>query len=176
MLRNVEGRRFEDVTRPSGTGHFRKGLSVSFADWDCDGDLDFFVKTGGIVPGDKSQDLLFQNPGHTRHWLKVKLVGTRTNRSAVGARMQIDLTGTDGKPRSIYRTIGEGSGFGGNSLCATIGLGNVESVLRLTVRWPTSRMTQTFGNIAVDQAIEITEGSGSFGVLRQSPVTLPSIR
>ncbi len=85
MLKNVDGRRFEDVTESSHTGHLQKGHGVSFADWDCDGDLDIFVELGGGFPGDQSYNVLFQNPGHGRHGLKVKLVGTRTNRSAMGA-------------------------------------------------------------------------------------------
>ena len=63
LYKNVAGRRFEDVTGSSGTGHLQKGHGVSFADWDCDGDLDLFVELGGAVPGDQANNLLFQNPG-----------------------------------------------------------------------------------------------------------------
>ncbi len=96
MLKSVEGRRFEDVTDATGTGHLQKGHGVSFADYDCDGDLDLFVVLGGAYPGDQAYNVLFQNPGHGRHWLKVKLVGTRTNRSALGARIQVELKGPGG--------------------------------------------------------------------------------
>ena len=93
LFKNVAGLRFEDVTISSGTGSLQIGNGVSFADVDGDGDLDIFVQSAGIVPGDPSPNLLFRNPGHGRHWLKVKLVGTRTNRSAIGARFRIELSG-----------------------------------------------------------------------------------
>jgi hypothetical protein len=172
MFKNIDGRRFEDITASSGTGHLQKGHGVSFADWDGDGDLDLFVEAGGAVPGDKSYNLLFNNPGHGRHWLKVKLVGTKTNRAALGAAIRVDLKGADGATRSIYRTIGNNSSFGGNSLVELIGLGNSTQVAELSVSWPTSKITQTFRIIQADQAIEITEGSDSFKTLRQPPLKL----
>jgi FG-GAP-like repeat/ASPIC and UnbV len=173
MFKNVDGRRFEDVTDSSGTGHLQKGHGVSFADWDCDGDLDLFVECGGAVPGDKSYNVLFRNPGHGRHWLKVKLVGTKTNRAALGARIRVDLRGPDNAPRSIYRTIGNNGSFGGNSLVESIGLLDRKSVECLSVSWPTSQTTQIFRNVAADQAIEITEGSHSFKVLNQPSIPFP---
>ena len=63
LFKNVEGSYFEDVTTSSGTGHLQKGHGISFADWDCDGDLDLFVELGGATPGDQAYNALFQNPG-----------------------------------------------------------------------------------------------------------------
>ena len=77
MLKNVDGQHFEDVTDSSRTGHLQKGHGVSFADWDCDGDLDVFSVLGGAYPGDQSFNVLFQNPGHLRHWLKVSSSAAR---------------------------------------------------------------------------------------------------
>jgi hypothetical protein len=173
MLKNVEGRRFEDVTDSSRTGHLQKGHGVSFADWDHDGDLDLFVVLGGGYPGDKGYSALFQNPGHGRHWLKVKLVGTRTNRLAIGAKIRAVVQQPDGTERSIYRMIGSNGSFGGNCLVETIGLGDATTVARLIVTWPTSKTSQTFRDLAADQAIEITESSSSFTVLHQKPLPPP---
>ncbi len=171
MFKNIDGRRFEDVTASSGTGHLQKGHGISFADWDCDGDLDLYVEAGGAVPGDKSYNLLFRNTSHGQHWLKVKLVGTKTNRAALGAAIRVDLKGAEGATRSIYRTVGNNSSFGGNCLVELIGLGHLTHVARLSVSWPTSKTTQTFSNIHADQAIEITEGSDSFKVFKPPPIT-----
>jgi len=174
MFKNIEGRRFEDVTTTSGTGHLQKGHGVSFADWDCDGDLDLFVEVGGAVPGDKAYNLLFQNPGHGRHWLKVKLVGTRTNRAALGARIRVELLGRNGATRSVYRQVGGASSYGGNTLVETIGLADATSIAGLSVTWPASRSTQTFRDLAVNQSIEVTEGTDTPRVLNLPP--LPGAR
>jgi hypothetical protein len=173
---NVEGRRFEDVTESSRTGHLQKGHGISFADWDCDGDLDVFCVLGGAFPGDQAYNVLFQNPGHGHHSLKIKLVGTRTNRSAIGARIRADLEDADGRVRSVYRVIGNNGSFGGNPLVETIGLGAATSVTNLTVTWPTSRTTQVFPNVASDQLIVITEGTDSYRVIRQSALKPPASR
>jgi len=173
LFKNVEGTFFEDVTTSSGTGHLQKGHGVSFADWDCDGDLDLFVELGGATPGDQAYNALFQNPGHGRHWLKIKLIGTKTNRSALGAKIHVELKGTDGTIRSIFRVIGNNGSFGGNSLVELVGLGDTKSVARLTISWPTSKTSQTFRDIAADQAIAITEGTDTYEVLRQRPLPTP---
>ena len=158
---------FEDVTMSSGTGHLQQGHGISFADYDCDGDLDLFVEAGGGVPGDKSFNLLFQNPGHGNHWLKIKLVGSKSNRAALGAQIKAVVKRADGTSRSIDRTVGNNGSFGGNSLVESIGLLDAASVAELHISWPTSQTTQTFRDITADQAIEITEGIESFKPLPQ---------
>jgi hypothetical protein len=164
-FKNMGGKRFEDVTESSGTGHLQKGHGVSFADYDADGDLDLFAVMAGGMPGDKGFNVLFQNPGHGRHWLKVKLVGTKTNRAALGARLRAEVKGPDGQTRSIHRMIGTNGSFGGNSLTESLGLLDATQVEELTVTWPTSQTTQTFRSIAADQTIEITEGRDAFKAL-----------
>ncbi len=165
LFRNVDGYRFDDVTISSGTGHLQKGHGVSFADWDSDGDLDLFVELGGATPGDQGYNALFQNPGFGRNWLKVKLRGTKSNRAALGAKIRVDLKSGDGPLRSIHRTVGNNSSFGGNSLVETIGMLDAKRVEVLTVSWPTSRTTQTFREIPANRSIEIVEGASDYTVL-----------
>ncbi len=156
------GGRFEDVTEATGTGHLQKGHGVSFADYDDDGDLDLFVVLGGGYPGDRGYNALFRNPTRGRHWLKVRLVGTKSNRSALGATLRADLKRPDGSTRSVHRVIGNNGSFGGNSLVELIGLSETPLVDRLTVTWPTTGAVQTFLALPADQSIEITEGSPAF--------------
>jgi hypothetical protein len=170
LFRNAEGRRFEDVTAATGTGHLQKGHGVAFADWDRDGDLDIFLEAGGAVPGDRAHNVLFQNPGYGHHWLSVKLVGTRTNRAALGARIRVDLSGREGASSSIYRTITTGSSFGGNPLASTIGLGRAERIRALEVSWPTSATRQLWRDVPIDRTIEITEARDGFRVLDAPPI------
>jgi hypothetical protein len=109
--------------------------------------------------------LLFANPGNRRHWLKLKLVGTKTNRAALGARVQVDLALPNGSIRSIHRQVGGGSSYGGNSLVQHIGLGDAAADAMVTITWPASRSQQVFRGIASDQFVEITEGNDAHRVL-----------
>jgi ASPIC and UnbV len=112
---------------------------------------------------------LYQNAGESGHWLKVKLVGTKTNRLALGTKIHVEVIGADGLRRAMHRTIGDG---GGSSLVETIGLGDAKSVERLDVQWPASRASQTFRDIAAGQSIEITEGADTLRVV--AGLSLPS--
>ena len=158
LLRNDRARRFVDATASSGTGHLQKGHGVSFADEDGDGDLDLFVQLGGAVPGDRSYNALFRNPGHGNRWVTLKLVGTRSNRSAIGARIRVDVREPDGSTRSIHRLVSGGSSFGGNSLAQTIGLGDAEAVESVTIRWPIAGAEpQVLRDVPIDRMTEIVE-------------------
>ena len=77
MFKNVEGKRFAEITATAGTGHLQKGHGVACGDWDRDGNIDIFIETGGATPGDRYHNVLFQNPGHDNHWLTVKLIGKK---------------------------------------------------------------------------------------------------
>ena len=116
MFKNVGGARFADITGSSRTGHLQKGHAVACGDWDRDGDVDLFIETGGAVTGDKYHNVLFQNPGQGNHWLTVKLVGRKTNRAAIGARIKVVTEAT--QPRSIHRLVSSGSSFGANRSAA----------------------------------------------------------
>ena len=171
MFKNMEGKRFVDITTSSGTGHLQKGHSVACGDWDRDGNVDMFVELGGAAPGDRFRNVLFQNPGHKNHWITVKLIGKKTNRPAIGARIKVTVAGEPNK--SFYRHVTSGSSFGGNALQQTIGLGKSEKIATLEVYWPTSKTTQVFKDVPIDQAIEVTEFAPAYRPLNWSRIRVP---
>jgi hypothetical protein len=157
MLRNRGGRRFEDVTFAGGFGHLQKGHGVAFADFGNDGQQDVFVQMGGLYPVDSFYNALFANPGNDHRWVTLRLVGVAANRSAIGARIAIEVSTPAGK-RVIHRMVGTGGSFGASPLRQEIGLGDAEAIERITVRWPGSGTVQTFRGVALDRHYQAVEG------------------
>ena len=156
MFRNAEGKFFQDVTTAGGFGHLQKGHGIAFADLDNDGDQDIFANMGGAYAGDVYRKALFENPGNSNHWLKVKLVGVKSNRAAIGARIKVTVETADGT-RTIYKTVNSGGSFGANPLRQEIGLGQAKSISELEIFWPTSGTRQTFKKINRDSCYTIRE-------------------
>lgn len=161
MYRNEGGRRFADVTWAGGFGHLQKGHGVFFADLDHDGDQDVFEQMGGAYPGDRFGNVLYRNPGSGNHWIAIRLVGVRSNRSAIGARIRAGIV-DGGRRRAVYRHVNSGGSFGANPLRQTLGLGQASRIEELEVFWPASGLTQTFTDLPVDRFIRITEGEPAY--------------
>lgn len=157
MFRNHGGRYFQNVTTSGGFGHLQKGHGVAFGDIDNSGNQDVFEVIGGAYTADRFWSVLFKNPGHGNHWIKLNLIGTRANRFAVGARIRVRIT-EEGKRREIFRTVNSGGSFGASSLRPHIGLGKAAVVDQIEIRWPGSGLVQRFdGPIAADRPYEIRE-------------------
>jgi hypothetical protein len=166
MFRNAEGKFFQDVTTSGGFGNLQKGHGVSFADIDNDGDQDVHEDMGGAVSGDVYPNMLYLNPGHGNHWLKLQLVGVKANRSAIGARIKVNVKRPQGE-RSIYRTLSSGGSFGCNPLRQEIGLGDATTITGVEIRWPGSGTVQTLTGLEIDKCYRIREDAKS-----AEPVTL----
>jgi hypothetical protein len=173
MYRNVDGERFVDVSFSGGFANLQKGHGVAFADLDNDGDQDVYEQMGGAYPGDAYGNVLYENPGHGTHWLRLKLVGTRANRCAIGARIRVTVETPRGR-RGIYWTVGSGGSFGGNPLECEIGLGDASRIDSVEVRWPRGDRREVFRGLDRDRAYELEEGAGKPREVRRTAVRFAS--
>ena len=171
MLRNDEGRRFQDVTTAGGFGSIQKGHGIAFADIDNDGDQDIYANMGGAYSGDIYQNVLFENPGNDHRWVTLRLEGTRSNRSAIGARVRVVVNNEDGSTRDIHRVVGSGGSFGASSLQLEVGLGRASSIDRIEVRWPSEGDIAVYRNVPLDRIVRVREGETD-----AVPVEQPRIR
>ena len=156
MYRNQGGNKFSEVSYSGGFAHLQKGHAVCFADFDNDGDQDIFEQMGGAFPADRYNNVLYQNDGFGNNWLTVQLIGTVSNRSAIGARVHLKIV-ENGRPRSIFKHVNSGGTFGANPLRQTIGVGQAKVVEKLEIFWPTTGQTQAFSQVPVCQFIRIIE-------------------
>ena len=149
MFRNVEGKRYQEVTFERGVGHLQKGHGAAFADLDQDGDQDLFVKLGGNFQGDAFTSALFENPGPARHFVHLVLKSPQP----LGTRLRVDLPGG----RQIHRAVGSVSSFGYTPLRQEIGLGDATRIERIVVRWPSGE-TREYVDPPIDTLLELTQG------------------
>ncbi len=144
---------FIDATVALGLGNIGKGHGVTFGDADADGDVDIYVPVGGAFIGDQWHNLFYQNTGTGNNYLTLKLVGVKSNRDGIGAKVTLNLG--DG---TIYREVSGGGGFGStNSLPLEIGLGTHTKVDTLEIVWPSGQV-DTHRNLSVNQELLVTEG------------------
>ncbi len=161
MFLNSGGRKFRNVTMAGGFGHLQKGHGVAFADFNNNGNSDVFIQMGGAFAGDRFQDAFFENPGFGNHWITIQLVGTESNRSAIGARIRLEIE-ESGSVRPVYRHVNSGGSFGGNPLRQTIGLGKADRIRAIEIDWPTTGKTQRFEDVERNQMIRIVEDEEGF--------------
>ncbi len=153
LFRNNGDGTFTDATLALGLGNIGKGHGVTFGDVDTDGDVDIYVPVGGAFIGDQWHNLFYQNTGTGNNWLTLKLVGVKSNRDGIGAKVTLRVGDS-----VIYREVSGGCGFGStNSLSLEIGLGKHTKVDTLEIVWPSGQV-DTHRNLSVNQKRVITEG------------------
>jgi hypothetical protein len=159
---NVAGRSFDDVTTELNLGTLAKGHGVAFGDIDNDGDQDIYTVLGGAFIADTFPNALFLNPGNGNDWITLKLEGVRSNRAAIGAKIELTLSDPSGK-RKIFRTAGSGGSFGDSSLQQEIGLGRLieagGAIENVAITWPNpERSVQRLGPLAANAIYRVREG------------------
>lgn len=128
-------------------------VSCIWGDYDNDGFLDLFVPCGADLS--PSTNLLYRNNGNSNAWLKIKLVGTASNRSAIGAKVRL-LSTIRGRAMWQLREINTGTGFSGCPLEAHFGLGDATNIDEVRIEWP-SGIVQILTNVAPRQFLTVTE-------------------
>ncbi len=170
MFLNGNGKQFYDVTTAGGFGHLQKGHGVAFGDLDNDGDQDVYNVLGGSYDGDNFMNALFLNPGNQNNWVKLKLVGTTSNKSAIGAKIKIVGSAKDGGKRIFYNKVNSGGSFGANPLLIEQGLGDVTSIDNIEINWPGQLNPQMLKNVDINTHIVVTQNSSKPVLLNASAI------
>ena len=150
VFRNLGNGTFEELVEQAGPGvaaaHCSRGCA--FGDFDNDGDVDILIVNLNEPPSLLRNDLSGNN-----HWLKVKLIGTKSNRSAIGARVLVRY----GAKTQAQEVLSQSSYYSSNDQRLHFGLG-LEKLADVEVRWP-SGLVEKFRRVAANQLMTIKEGS-----------------
>jgi hypothetical protein len=151
VFRNLGGGHFEKLIEGAGPGvaarHDSRG--AAFGDFDNDGDLDILIVNLNETPSLLRNDL---RPGN--HWLQLELVGSESNRSAIGARVLVRYGGK----QQVQEVLSQSSYYSSNSRRLHFGLGTA-AVADSEIRWPSGRR-QAFSQVTADRRVAIKEGQG----------------
>ena len=128
----------------------------AFGDFDNDGDIDVVVNCVNDVPQLIRCDSITGN-----HWIKVRTIGTKSNRSGIGARIKcvVRIPGAEKPVEQVDEVRSGGSYFSQNDLRVHFGLGKAMKVDLLEIRWPSGHVDE-FKQIDVDRLLYVKEGQG----------------
>jgi hypothetical protein len=153
VYKNLGNGKFKDVSAEMGPGVTARYSSrgAAFGDYDNDGGMDMLILNMNDVPS-----LLHNVGGNKQNWIKLKLIGTKCNRTAIGARARV----ITGKHTQMDEVSSGTSVMSQNDLRLHFGVGNVETIDAIEIKWPTTQKIEKFTKIKVNQILTIREGAG----------------
>jgi hypothetical protein len=151
LYRNVDGQTFKNITDEVGGGLLleKSSRGAAFGDYDNDGRIDI------VVTNMNDRPTLLHNESAGGHWATFRLVGSKSNRDAIGAKLVV----TAGGRRQVVEIRSGGSYVSHNDLRAHVGLGNASRLERVEIRWP-SGATEVVSGLAADRFYIAREGQG----------------
>jgi hypothetical protein len=153
LFRNLGKRRFEQMSSKLGgaLGRAMVARGVAYADFDNDGDLDVL-----ITSNNGRARLLRNDGGNQNNLLRIKTMGTTSNRDGIGAKVTVKVT----NQQKLWGVMKTGSSYASQSeLLLTFGLGKSERVASVEVLWPSGRV-DNLQDVSANQSITIQEGVG----------------
>lgn len=153
LFRNRGDGTFQDIAKQAGLTHAGVGRGCAYGDYDNDGDLDLLVSNNGVIKDYSKIWLLRNDSTPSYNYLRVKALGTRSNRDGIGAKVRV--TSGDSIQQQMVRT---GSSYCSQSeMVLTFGLKKNETVAQLEILW-TSGEIDRYVELKTNQLIEVTEG------------------
>jgi hypothetical protein len=151
VYRNLKNGRFEDITERLGAPVTtpKAGRGAAFVDLDNDGDIDIVVNNVHDTP-----DLFRLTSDPSNHWVTIKLVGTTSNRSGIGARVRVRSAGGT----QMDEVRGGGSYYAQNDLRVHFGLGKDTKIDVVEVRWPNG-VEERWTDVPIDRIVTLKEGA-----------------
>ena len=150
LLRNNGNGTFTDWSTRGGSGisdrHSSRGCA--FGDFDNDGDIDILIMNMNEPPS-----LLRNDVRNSNHWLKLKLQGTKSNRTALGASVLLEAGGL----KQRQEVMGQSSFYSQNDLRLHFGLGASDKADKISIQWP-SGLKESYTNVRADRILTLKEG------------------
>ncbi|HKG78894.1 MAG TPA: CRTAC1 family protein [Pyrinomonadaceae bacterium] len=163
LFANVGGGQFIDVARPTGSDSVKDGRGVAVADFNNDGRLDLVMNSNNETPV-----LYLNNLKKVGNSVELKLVGTASNRDAIGACVRLTAGG-----KTMMRQVEAGSGYASQMMLPLhFGLGKVDRVDAIEIRWPSGRVQHLEGQelaamMKGSRQLRVEEGSDSYPQITQ---------
>jgi hypothetical protein len=153
VYKNLGNGKFKDVSAEMGPGITERFSSrgAAFGDYDNDGGLDALILNMNDLPS-----LLHNEGGNKQNWIKLKLIGSKCNRTAIGARARV-ITGKHIQMDEVHSGT---SVMSQSDLRLHFGIGSAEMIDAIEIKWPTTQKVERFTQVKPNQILTIREGDG----------------